>query len=88
MSVWQPIKTAPRDGTPVWLCDESGDADGPWPMYYAKDGTNSFFQRGVGIWTLEGGGMTWTEENQEGAPTLWAPRESNACPTPPWKIKH
>lgn len=73
---WQTMATAPRDGTPVWLCDREGEAGGPWPM------------RWDGIWELEGGGMTWTEEHADGAPTHWAPRTSDRWPTPPWIVQH
>lgn len=83
MNIWQPMATAPRDGEPVWLCDRLGNAGGPYPMYWDSDGTNPLFQRGFGIWTLHGGGLTWTDEGL-GAPELWAPRTSNICPAPPW----
>lgn len=87
-SGWQPLATAPKDGSPVWLCDELGDAGGPFPMRWSARGTNFLFQRGVGIWELEGGGMTWTDEYPAGAPTHWAPRSSGMCPTPPWETRH
>jgi len=86
-TAWQPMETAPKDGSPVWLCDEHGDAGGPFPMYWAANGT-SWAQRGVGIWVLDGGGLTWTDEDPEGAPTLWAPRTSELCPAPPWHRQH
>lgn len=88
MTDWMDIPTAPRDGSPVWLCDKNGDADGPWPMRWDPEATNPIFQSGRGLWVLDGGGMTWTEENPDGAPELWAPRTSNACPTPPWVVRH
>lgn len=87
-SPWRTMDSAPRDGTPVWLCDRHGDADGPWPMRWNARGANRAFQHGVGIWELLGGGMTWTEERPEGAPELWAPYTSDTCPTPPWIIRH
>jgi hypothetical protein len=64
-----------------------GDAGGPFPMRWDAELT-SFFQRGVGIWVLIGGGLTWTEEHPDGAPTHWAPYTSDTCPTPPWITRH
>lgn len=87
-TAWRPIGTAPRDGSPVWLCDKHGDADGPWPMRWNATASHPIFQRGLGMWVLEGGGMTWTEEHPDGAPELWAPRTSEVCPTPPWIVSH
>jgi hypothetical protein len=37
---------------------------------------------------LVGGGLTWTEEHPDGAPTHWAPYTSDTCPTPPWITRH
>lgn len=84
MSKWQPMDTAPRDGTPVWLCDKHGDAGGPFPMQWDARAVNPLFQSGPGIWVLLGGGMTWTEQDPDGAPELWAPYQGESCPTPPW----
>lgn len=86
--MWQPISTAPRDGSPVWLCDELGDAGGPFPMFWNPRGRNAFFQPdSFGIWELDGGGLTWTESDPDAGPTHWAPRTSDVCPTPPWETK-
>ena len=87
--IWRPYATAPKDGTPVWLCDKHGDSGGPWPMFWNARGRNELFQPGcVGIWELDGGGMTWTDERPDGAPEWWAPRTSAVCPSPPWERQH
>jgi hypothetical protein len=82
---WNPIATAPKDGTPVWLCDGEGDAGGPFPMRWNPNGS-SWFQAGFGVWELEGGGLTWTEDLPDGSPTHWALRTSDLCPSPPWVV--
>lgn len=85
-TLWRPMSSAPKDGSPVWLCDEQGNAGGPFPMRWNPRGTNAFFQpNSVGIWELEGGGLTWTDEDPDGAPTHWAPRTSDKYPVPPWE---
>lgn len=71
MSDWQPMATAPRDGTTILLW--ASDAGGPYEMFWNPHGTNLLVQSGEGIWELNGGGLTWCEERPDGAPTHWMP---------------
>lgn len=72
----RPIESAPRDGTLIWVCAPQ-DGYGA-PMRWNKNGSNAIFQPlPVGIWELDGGGATWSEEGGYG-PTHWMP-----LPSPP-----
>ena len=71
MNEWQPIETAPRDGTTIFLWAK--DAGGPFPMAWEASGFNPLFSKSMGIWVLLGGGLTWTEDDPAGAPTHWRP---------------
>jgi hypothetical protein len=51
-----------------------GDPDVGWtfPMRWNSRGYNIVFSRKkVGIWEMDGGGLTWTDENPDGAPGWW-----------------
>ena len=75
---WQPIETAPRDGTEVsltWM--ENGE---PQEIYHGMRWNtfagNPLVQDGKGIWAIQSPAtgkllMTWSEENPDGAPTHW-----------------
>ncbi len=70
MVSWRPIETAPRDGTVIMVEDISA---GVFPMSWGHIQQNATFAPGVvGMWILEGGGMTWTEHGDDG-PTVWMP---------------
>jgi hypothetical protein len=59
-----------KDGRLVLL----GDPDVGWtfPMRWNSRGYNIVFSRKkVGIWEMDGGGLTWTDENPDGAPGWW-----------------
>jgi hypothetical protein len=59
-----------KDGRLVLL----GDPDVGWdfPMRWNPRGYNIVFSREkVGIWEMDGGGMTWTDEHPGGAPGWW-----------------
>lgn len=71
---WQPINTAPRDGTIVELWAK--DAGGPYPMAWDAQGFNPLVSSRRGIWVLLGGGLTWCDEDAGGAPTHWQPYTS------------
>jgi hypothetical protein len=73
MSEWKPYATLPpemKDGRVVLL---SGEGVGVFPMRWNSRGYNMIFSgEKVGIWELDGGGMTWSDEWPDGAPDLWA----------------
>jgi hypothetical protein len=74
---WQPIETAPKDGTVVeltWL--ENGKPQEIWPMQWAHIQRNGLFPGKVGMWTLPNGGATWNDDDPDGAPTHWRPARS------------
>ena len=74
---WQPIETAPKDGTPVtltWM--ENGKPQEIYPgMVWNAFASNPMVQGGKGIWALHGKSgqllMTWSDEDPDGAPTHW-----------------
>lgn len=79
MMDWQPIETAPRDGTAVALCwMENGKvAESFAPMVWNQFAENPLYQRGKGIWACHAKSgellFTWTESHPDGAPTHWMP---------------
>ena len=70
MEDWQPIHTAPRDGTIVEIVADTGEGPGEaWPMRWVAgkgDGQTP------GFWTVSDGSFTWREG--DGGPTHWRPR--------------
>jgi hypothetical protein len=74
MSEWQPIATAPRDGTIVeltWM-GNNGEPQEIWPMQWGHIQRNKLFAGDtVGMWVMPNGGATWTEHDPDGAPTHW-----------------
>lgn len=59
-----------RDGRIVLLGDPDSGYD--FPMRWDARGHNMIFQRHkVGIWVMEGGGFTWSDESPDGAPGYW-----------------
>lgn len=69
---WQPIETAPRDGTVIYVADPDC---GAFPMRWNSEGYNDIFAPyDLGIWEMESGGMTWSESRDCG-PTRWKPLE-------------
>ncbi len=79
MSEWQPIETAPRDGTVVLLWATDAPA---CEMYWDPAGRNLLVQSGPGIWTHPSGELTWSEQFGAG-PTHWMP-----CQPPAPRITH
>jgi hypothetical protein len=74
MSEWQPITTAPKDGTLIKLCwMDDGEPMEQWVMRWAHIQRNGLFPGKVGMWTSPDGGVTWNDDNPAGAPTHWKP---------------
>lgn len=77
MGDWQPISTAPRDGSEVeltWMDD--GKPQEIYPMRWNRFAENPLFQDGKGIWAMHSRTtneiyLTWTESDPDGAPTHW-----------------
>jgi len=78
---WQPIETAPRDGTEIvltWM--ENGNPQEVYPhMVWNQFAGNKSVQDGKGIWALHGRSgailRTWSEANGDG-PTHWMAMKS------------
>lgn len=65
---FHPYATVPKDGSLVLLHD---DDVGTFPMRWSADDGNPLVSHGRGIWVLDGGGVTWCDEDPDGAPTWW-----------------
>lgn len=67
---WQPISTAPRDGSIIEIGAEDA---GRFPMRWNPHGRNEVFQPDAyGIWEAPDGSLTWSESLGAG-PTHWRP---------------
>lgn len=78
---WQPIETAPRDGTVIdltWM--EDGKPAEIWPMQWGHIQQNGLFPGQVGMWVATDGSCTWSETHTDGAPTHWRLSTSVPCP--------
>lgn len=77
---WQPLDTAPRDGTEVnltWM--DLGRPQDIYPMRWEPETGNALAQAGPGIWVMRSRVSdevlcTWSESDPDGAPTHWQPR--------------
>lgn len=70
---WQPIETAPRDGTVVhltWMDD--GEPQEVWPMQWGHIQRNGLFPGVTGMWVATDGSVTW-KESVDAGPTHWRP---------------
>ena len=73
MSTWQPIETAPKDGTKIcltWM--EGGNPQEQWIMQWDHGRINALIPGITGFWVTPCGSITWVA-NGEGAPTHWRP---------------
>lgn len=76
-SEWQPISTAPRDGTVIdltWM--ENGRPQEIYPMRWNPFAENKLVQDHRGLWAMHSqinGALlvTWSEDYPDGAPTHW-----------------
>lgn len=70
---WLPIKTAPRNGLTIWVCDPDC---GAYPMAWNPKAKNPLVGDALGLWETPDRGLTWSEHDGFG-PILWKPLEGN-----------
>jgi len=71
---WQPIETAPRDGTEIRLgFMEDGEIAQTADMQWSHIQRNGMVPGVVGMWVCPGANFTWSEEPAEFGPTHWQP---------------
>lgn len=76
MSEWQPIDTAPKDGTLIrigWKEPHHADMQEWFTMRWCHIQTNGFFPGMVGMWCAPDGSFTWNGTVDDGGPTHWMP---------------
>lgn len=83
MSEWQPIETAPKDGSVIELtCFQlKGEPFEIWPMQWMAIQRNWLFPGVVGMWTTPDGSITWNDDHRGGGPTHWRPAVENSRTT-------
>lgn len=71
---WQPIATAPRDGTVIHLTWMSnGEPQEIFPCQWGHIQRNGLIPDDIGMWVDPHGLYTWSDTDPDGAPTHWAP---------------
>lgn len=81
MTDWQPIETAPKDGTLIkigWKFPGDTDMQEWFVMQWSHIQRNGLYPGVVGMWVAPDGSFTWNADNPDGAPTHWMP-----LPPPP-----
>lgn len=75
MGDWQPISTAPKDGTLIEITalEDDGTVFEIWPMQWMAIQRNGLFPGAVGMWTTPDGGITWNGAPDDCGPTHWRP---------------
>ena len=84
-SEWQPIETAPKDGTLIrigWKFPEDAEMQEWFVMRWGHIQKNGLFPNAVGMWVAPDASMTWNDEDKDGAPTHW-----QHLPSPPTNPK-
>jgi hypothetical protein len=75
MMKWQPIETAPKDGTLIMLSwHEGGEMQECFVMQWGRIQSNGLFPGKIGMWVAPDRSMTWNDDG-DGGPTHWAPLE-------------
>jgi hypothetical protein len=75
---WKPIASAPRDGTLVrvgWKEPTDTKMQEHFVMQWGHIQRNGLVGDHVGMWVSPCGGFTWSEADQDGAPTHWCELE-------------
>lgn len=76
MSDWQPIQTAPKDGTLIkigWKEPHHTEMQEWFVMRWGHIHKNDLFPGQVGMWVAPDGSLTWNGTAEEGGPTHWMP---------------
>lgn len=72
--IWQPIESAPRDGSMVVLTafEPDGTPFGEeYEMQWMAIQRNGLFPGVTGMWTAPNGAFTWNGSPDTGGPTHW-----------------
>lgn len=86
MSTWQPIETAPKNGSRIIIAWQLEQGTGEWeqrmafwdPSHSLQWNKETETNEIIGAWTDDAVESWWYEETKEYHPTHWMP-----CPTPP-----
>jgi hypothetical protein len=73
MTEWQPIETAPKDGTLIEVMDPDS---GQFPMRWDPNAINLIVSDAPGLWVASDGSMTWCDQKGFG-PTKWRPLQED-----------